>query len=422
VPDEKASVLYRLPPNTDVALTIQTAAGPSRTFTVNSGNAVPDAILDQNGVPPFDYGACNGFDPNNPVTGHPVVLAVELPPHDAPYFNRPGLGSVAEATEYYKSVGALDASGNPTTDRGTFGAWKSTNGLSADPLNPATGEARGIYFNNGDLQLGRDMHCKRVGSAPDVACYVTNFGFSVFGGVQGQPDGAIHDAIHNAAPLASVAMEYHQANGANAVRFYVFAADGSLLKAVALDSEGPKNVPHLCLACHGGSFTSNNASEALFLPFDVFSFLYDQVEGQTLASQQEQFRQLNDFVKQTNPANNAIQGFIDGLYPCGVSTPNCAAVDSPFTPTGWSSNPALYQTVTRQYCRTCHIAQPSVDWTAASQWGPFLQNYVCQDPRLMPHGEVPYKKFWLSQNPHAPGFMAGPPTPPGLGFSSNCPP
>jgi Bacterial Ig domain len=424
VPDEKASVLYRLPPNTDVTLGIVTTAGPSRTFTVNSGNAVPDNILDQNGVPPYDYGACHGFDSNNPLPGNPVILAVELPPHDAPYFHLPGPGSNAEAIAYYKSVGALDNAGNPTAARGTFSAWKNTNHFSADPLNPNTvgGEIRGIYFNNGDLQLGRDMHCIPINGGPDAACYVTNFGFSVFGGPQGQPDGAIHDAIHNGAPLASVAMEYRAADAPNAVKFFVFANNDALLNAVALDSEGPKNVPHLCLACHGGTFHNNNAENALFLPFDVFSFLYDQVEGNTLAAQQESFRKLNNLVKQTNPTGNAIQGLIDGLYPCGVGTANCAAVDTPFTPGGWGTNPQLYQTVTRNYCRTCHVAQPSVDWTQASQWGSYLQSYVCNDPRQMPHGEVPYKKFWLTQSPHGPTFMAGPPTPPGLGFSSTCPP
>jgi len=422
VPDEKASVLYRLPPKTDVTLSIVTAAGPSRTFTVNSGNAVPDNILDQNGVPPFDYGACQGLDPNNPLPGNPVILAVELPPHDAPYFNRPGVGSNADAIAYYKAVGALDNSGNPTAARGTFSAWKNTNQFSADPLHPNTagGEVRGIYFNNGDLQLGRDMHCIPINGGPDAACYVTNFGFSVFGGPQGQPEGAIHDAIHNGAPLASVAMEYHAADAPNAVKFFVFANNDALLNSVALDSEGPKNVPHLCLACHGGSFNNNNAENAVFLPFDVFSFIYDQVEGNTLTAQQESFRKLNNLVKQTNPTGNAVQGLIDGLYPCGVGTTNCAAADTPFTPGGWGSNPQLYQTVTRNYCRTCHVAQPSVDWTQASQWGNYLQTYVCNDPRQMPHGEVPYKKFWLSQSPHSPAFMAGPPTPPGLGFSSTC--
>jgi len=424
VPSGSASVLYRLPPNTAVTLQIVTAAGPNRTFVVNSGNAVPDAILDQNGVPPFDYSQCNGFDPASPIAGRPVVLAVELPPHDVPYFRRGGTGSDAESIAYYKSVGALDSSGNPTTGtptaRGTFTDWKNTHGFSQNPLTPVSGEFRAVYFNNGDLQLGRDMHCKSTGGA-DRACYVTNFGASVFGGPQGEPSVAIHDAIHNAAPLATVAMEYRQSLGVNAVSFFVFGQTGGLLKKVALDSEGPKDMPQLCLACHGGSYntSTHNVENALFLPFDVFSFLYDEVEGQTLAAQQPNLRELNKIVKDTNPSGNAIQSLIDGLYPCGVGTSGCDAVDTPFSPGGWSSNVPLYQTITRPYCRTCHVAQPSLDWTQASQWGSFLTYAICTNPRLMPHAEVPFKKFWLSQSPHAAAYMFGPS--PGLG-GGPCPP
>jgi hypothetical protein len=420
VPDAKASVLYRLPPNTNVTLQIVTAAGPNRTFVVDSGNAVPDAILDQNGVPPFDYGQCNGFDPSSPIAGQPVVLALELPPHDPPYLRRGGTGSDPRSIAYYKNVGALDASGNPTAAKGTFAAWKSTNGFSANPLTPVSGEFRAVYYNNNDLQLGRDMHCKSIGGA-DHACYVTNFGASVFGGPQGEPNLAIHDAIHNAAPLATVAMEFKQSLGINAVSFFVFDASGLLLKKVALDSEGPKDMPQVCLACHGGSYNTgtDNVENALFLPFDVFSFLYDQVEGQTLAVQQQNLRELNKIVKDTNPAGNPIQNLIDGLYPCGVGTGGCNAVDTPFTPTGWSSNVPLYQAVTRPSCRTCHVAQPSLDWTQASQWGSFLTYAICNDPRLMPHAEVPFKKLWLSQNPHIPALMFGPS--PGLG-GGPCPP
>jgi hypothetical protein len=418
------NALLRLPPNINVTLNIVTAVGPGRTFTVNSGNAVPDAI---SYPPPFDYTACNGFDLNNLLPGHPVVLAVELPAHNVPYLGVPGTPpSDAESTEYYKTIGALDnVTGNPTAARGNFTAWKMTNGLSVDPNTPVAGEIEGIYFNNGDLQLGRDMHCKcsttPCTTSSDAACYVTNYGASVFGGPQGQPDLAIHDAIHHAAPLATVAMEYRHLD-TNKVKFFIYDAAGNLLLKVGLDSEGAKNLPHLCLACHGGSYAPHDAFNANFLPFDVFSFLYDQVEGKSLAAQQEDFRKLNSIIRglRANPAD-AIGGLVDGMYPCGVNNPACAAVDTPFSPSGWSGNVALYQTITRPYCRGCHIAQPGIDWTAASQWTGIvstLQFDVCSN-HFMPHAEVPYKKFWLSQSPHAPQYMFGPA--PGLGGAA-CPP
>ena len=422
---DSINALLRLPPNISVTLNIVTTAGPGRTFTVNSGAAVPDGI---SFPPPFDYTACHGFDPNNLLPGNPVVLAVELPAHDVPYLGVPGTpNNDTEATAYYEAIGALDSSGTPTTARGNFAAWKSTNGLSADPATPVAGEVEGIYFNNGDLQLGRDMHCKcsptPCTTTSDAACYVTNYGTSVFAGPQGQPDLAIHDAIHHAAPLASVAMEYRHADP-NPVKFFVYDAAGNLLKSVALDSEGPKFVPHLCLACHGGYYSSPDAIDANFLPFDVFSFLYDQVEGKSLAAQQENFRKLNSIMHglRTIPTD-AIGGLVDGLYPCGVDNSGCAAVDTPFTPSGWSTNTALYQTITRPYCRGCHIAQRStIDWTAATQWtgsAGFIKSAVCTTNNYMPHAEVPYKKFWLSQSPHAPQFMFG--AAPGLDVGA-CPP
>jgi len=40
-----------------------------------------------------------------------------------------------------------------------------------------TDEAKAIYFNNGDLKFGRDMHCRVTNNTPGaIACYVSNFG------------------------------------------------------------------------------------------------------------------------------------------------------------------------------------------------------------------------------------------------------
>jgi hypothetical protein len=420
---ESPNALLRLPPNIDVTLTIVGGAGPGRTFAVKSGDTIPDAI---SYPPPFDYQDCKGFDPNNPAPGNPVVLAVELPQHE-PFLGLPGAGSDAEATAYYKTVGAFDSGGNPTAQRGTFNAWKLTNGLSQDPTTPVAGETAAIYYNNGDLQLGRDMHCKcsttPCATSSDAACYVTNYGASVFGGPQGQLDVAMAMATNHVGQLASVAMEYRHSDP-NPVKFYVYNGAGNLLKSVALDSEGPKFVPFLCLACHGGSYdnTNHDALQANFLPFDVASFLYDPLGVKTLGAQQENFRQLNSLVHGLRAnTTDAIGSLVEGWYPCNVNTVNCQATNTGFTPTGWSGNVPLYQTVTRQYCRTCHVAQPGIDWTDLSQWtniSGFVHSYVCNDPRHMPHAEVPYKKFWLSQGPHAPEFMFGPQ---GLNLGA-CPP
>ena len=66
----------------------------------------------------------------------------------------------------------------------------------------------------------------------------------------------------------------------------------------------------MCQGCHGGYFdtATNLANGSIFLPFDLDSFLYDTqgdphsaVDPANYAAVQEQFRQLNDIVLNTQP-------------------------------------------------------------------------------------------------------------------------
>ena len=95
------------------------------------------------------------------------------------------------------------------------------------------------------------------------------------------------------------------ANNANAVGFYVFDDQGGLRPSAALDGEGNKSVPRMCMACHGGTYDANTHSVtgASFLPFDAFYFQYSRQEsddyGQSfghpefsLDNQQESLRKL----------------------------------------------------------------------------------------------------------------------------------
>lgn len=439
---EAVNGLFRLPPNVQVQLDIHPGSGPDAvlgSITVNSGNPISNSY---NGFPPFPYSVCNGFDPASTTLGQPVVLSLSTAPHDVPYLST-APASQAETDAYFKSVGAEDAGGNPTATRGTFSAWKTTNGFSQNPNTPGPNEIEAIYYNNRDLQLGRDMHC--IEAPPKVACYVTNYGSGALV-VQGDPQTALTEAItqRGTAAVATVAMEYDPALAPNAVRFYAYknqgvgGFDGTLFANPALDSEGAKFLPQNCMACHGGSYdvnapgtgggTAHNVENASFLAFDVFSFLYDQVNGYTLANQQDSFRQLNKYVQDTNPnptdPNHPITDLIAGLYPCGVGNLGCAAVDG-FVPGGWSGNSGLYTNVPKLYCRTCHLAQTqSLDWTQLSQWTTgigtsLVTNAVCAgSTRVMPHAEVPYKEFWFSTNPSGPTYLA---SPSGLNIAAGCP-
>ena len=443
--------LFRLPPNVSVNIEVHTNSGPDfppplTTFTVNSGAAI-NPIYEAppfNGIPPLNAidTACNGA----------VTITLPLPVHDVPWLNVPSppctdvrnASCANETTAYFKAVGALDAGGNPTAARGTFNAWKTTNHLSTDPTHPAAGEVEAIFYNNGDLQLGRDMHCIKTGN--NVACYVSNYSSTLL------PGGPDQDAIHlaeasNRVPLASVAMEYDLTLGINAVRFYVFHADlpnndGTLFPNPALDSELNKYTPWLCQACHGGAYntTTHNVENAAFLPFDVPSYKQDLVLTSPFSepNQREAFGQLNALVAATAPnstnPNDPIRNLITQWYQwCGgAGAPGCTIDDAahPYLPPppspGWTGHADLYQKIPRVYCRTCHVAQGSAssiypDWTQFSDFNSpsVLRSAVCTG-RSMPHSEVSFRALWLSADPHGPAYLADPVT--GIGITPGCPP
>ena len=74
-----------------------------------------------------------------------------------------GTGTSQGASNYYASLQASNIS-VPATFSGWLQAYGFNNG----------DDAHAIYYNAGDLGLGRDMHCRRNGA--DIACYVVNHG------------------------------------------------------------------------------------------------------------------------------------------------------------------------------------------------------------------------------------------------------
>src|SRR5882757_6117039 len=71
------------------------------------------------------------------------------------------MSDLTEATNYYRSLG-IDP------DHYYLFSFRSDNGFGAVP------EAAAVYGNNGDLQIGREMHCAQTGQK--IACYVKNWG------------------------------------------------------------------------------------------------------------------------------------------------------------------------------------------------------------------------------------------------------
>lgn len=313
-------------------------------------------------------------------------------PYNASLFlSRKGAGSLTEANEYYATMGAP----------ATLAAWKAL-------YFPASGGQRASanYYNAGDLGFGREMHCYEAANLSITACYVANHGL----GAGAPADLAVQDAVNNTRNLPTVAMVFdfatYQAtppNNANAVRFYVYGTDGNLLRQVALDSEGDKNVPQLCLACHGGTYDSgtNKVTGANFLPFDLDSFVYSPTPGQTQADQAAALDELNRMAYNTLP-DAKIQSLIDGWYGGVGAVYNANSVyDDSYIPPAYDTNAAdrqLYNEVVKPSCRSCHMAQTSTTLAVPADidnqaYYPVFESYE------MPHAQLTNHNFWSSAAP-----------------------
>jgi len=345
--------IERMTPNVNFTLNISdTASNLLKSVTLNSGGGLlpvsqfPDGLdTDPN------FGHCNG-----PIT---VYNNVALPTGPTYLMAITG-GSIQDNSVAYRTATSADPGGT----RDTLAHWFTANGF------PAAGEAKAIYFNNGDLKFGRDMHCRTKNAATGAAaCYVSNYG------AVGQDDAplAIANARSATALQATVAMEYDPAATGHEVQFWAYDNAGNYLAKPVLDSQGAKPMPDMCQACHGGYFdnVANKASHAAFLPFDLDSFLYDTAGdphsgvGTNTVAVQEQFRQINSIVLNTHPdsltgnTNGPISQLMGLWYPAGVGTANAQfsfnrAIAA--NQGGFSGHGPLYDNVVKPVCRTCHAA------------------------------------------------------------------
>ena len=373
----------------------------------------------------------------------------------------PGNGSAQgcedEAIKYYKNLEVFDSAGQATGSFVNFKTWKASWGFSDDPRTPTPNtELRAVYYNNADLQFGRDMHCLKTssvfGSIVGTACYVANYS-DTSGKPGGNPEVAIANAEQNNSPIAAVAMIGYNSptTHTSSVYFLVFVPppvssgiDDFVPSTNAnLDSQGKKDVPGVCMACHGGSYSTStqglsSVSNAQFLPFDTPSFLYDQVNTDfSEAAQSETFRQLNSVVRtidfgvtgSSQVTSQTTTDLIDGWYSwCGgVGKAGCSIddVNHPFIPSatctsptepatcGWNGGTTdllrgpAYQQGPRVECRTCHVAHSDqFNWQnylafvqqvqtvksgqAVGNVCRYLENYY------MPLAQVPYDRLWGS--------------------------
>jgi hypothetical protein len=316
-----------------------------------------------------------------------------------------------EAAAYYRAWGA------PTT----LASFQSTYGFGS-------GDVSATFYNNGDLGLGREMHCQSsvlpLGLGNTVACYVTNYsGVDNVATFDQPPDAVLNDAVHHQHAFATVAMVYSRVAGIGLVNFVVYDKNGALSTRAKLDSVGRHtSVPNVCLECHGISSYYNPGSHAVadsapvagqpaarFLAFDPFSYLYSTVPGFTQADQMDKFRRLNAMVKQTQPAAATLD-LIAGMYAPNVDDPTAVASDE-YVPAGWASmdssqdGNALYLGVIKHGCRMCHASasNPSLDFLQGSDWSDKLARVralVCNKTTHNPDGSVVLRGHAMPQAEH----------------------
>jgi hypothetical protein len=336
-----------------------------------------------------------------------------LPPGypNNPYFLGPVFGgTIVDNSANYQAATDAQTGGS----RENLNKWKQANGFNTNGT-LAPGEATAVYFNNGDLKFGRDMHCRVTNNTPGaIACYVSNFGVvGTDDAAQALSQAEQYEASGQSAPqpAATVAMEYDPTAGGNAVQFWAYKGDGSYLAHPALDVQGPKPMPDMCLACHQGSYAGTPGAKvggAAFLPFDLDSFLDDTATPfptsvKVTPALQQQFHLLNNTVTGTNPPPGV--GQLEQLWyssnnPSVPFTFNQGAAQLPNQPFFQNNihHEPLYDSVVKVVCRTCHVALPGVEWNAFDQMnneGGFIHTLACAPGSLkMPHAEVPWKRFW----------------------------
>jgi len=430
-------VIERMVPNQDFHLLITDNSTNAllRDVVLNSGPAIT-------GVPfpvPYPYNQCT---PTVVFNNHSV-------PPSSQYFLLNGvLPDPFTRAQQYKDATTTGI----YAGRDTLTAWLNTNQFGGS--NP---ETHAVYFNNGDLKFGRNMHCHQVtppsGSPftlPWIACYVSNFGTVGFDfvdqrGPTNNPINPLSDATDgayaNTHPVATVTMEYHpdqNSVGPNhihaEVQFWAYKGNGDyffdpdpthFVYGPALDVEGTKPMPNICTGCHQGTFDTAThlvGNNAKFLPFDVGSFLGD--DGNPLQNTigtggnrptQADFRQLNLFALQASGPNGNPSPAFTTLMGLWYGNINNSSATFSFTNGAaqlgtFGTQPALYDQIVAPTCRTCHVARsPGSDtWDEESQMigNTFIGDYVCGDVtgssthfHYMPHAQVPYKRFWETVSP-----------------------
>lgn len=309
-----------------------------------------------------------------------------------------GTNNVNTANAYYKAI-------DPKNQKTTLGKWKTINGFNSGD------DAKTFYFNANDLGFGRSMHMKKGkcdSTGCDIAYYVSNYP-------------TVDDARLGTNKIATVTMDYSRVTptGPRFTKFYIYDKNDNRVISAALDDFGNKNLPNLCVICHGGEpksdasvvsngnvYPNNGNINASFIPFDLESLTYSGVYGFDRNTQEPQFKKLNiGILANTNPPA-AVQELITGWY--GGNNLQRATQNSAFVPLGWTGKEKLYNTAIKTSCRACHIMMSSqkaniigLNFTSFDKFknlGGDVKEEVCT-ARIMPNAELTFENFWYGIGP-----------------------
>jgi hypothetical protein len=415
--DGPLSVVVREPPNTNIRYDMVDSLGniiSAATQTVHTNASSPSGTMwDPPPNPP--YADCMSEVRYNLQTASglfPTSSAKDFLTYQTPPNYLSGATADGLTDDYYHRI---DPGGTKTApgDVNDFAHWKTADGFDRP------GETTTKYANNYDLGFGRDMHMQTGGqlnTCPScIAYYVSNYP-------------SVEDAVGNPGSLiATVAMEYSPQNGISGTpytKFYVFAANGAILRAADLDGNGPKNVPALCVICHNGNVTSMGPDGSMpfarFIPFDVDSFGYHptNVSFQRPAVEPA-FKELNRGVLTKTNASAPVRSLVTQWYGAEGDTSLTGNFNGSVVPSGWTAPPpdqsALYNAVVKPSCRACHTTRDPSDTGQNISWHTFdslnqdsffVRALACNPSNhlhvVMPHAKRTFARFWLSTQPNGP--------------------
>jgi len=226
------------------------------------------------------------------LAGNILNITSGIPPNSKKFLTLPHLPApeAGLADAYYAAI-------DPTNSRTNLNDWLKENKFLVLDGQQAYEEsdAEVLFYNRLDHDLARRVFLKRGtnGQMSFYADHYVNLG----------------DGITESNVKETVAIEFSPApdgSGENYVKFYAFGPDGNRVGQAELDDvSGPRQIPNLCMTCHGGKattlndgvFPNNGNVNSRLAPFDLDAFDFDEENPLTSKDMQEDwFRMMNQAV------------------------------------------------------------------------------------------------------------------------------